>query len=202
MYLFRVSNDISQRMMLRVPCLRHAGDAAGQIATQEREDRGKAPRQLAWLIPGSQVIALVAAEPLILDEEDQGKGDGPVTEQADEIANNGCEVVLANNGEDGDDESDEEGPDEAGDGVKVVAEQLHGQATRVVDGDVIAEDREHEHDEAELGPANGVIDFTNQTAEAVVIVSVAVGGVLDAQGGVAEAGADNGDESGGDEHAE
>ena len=111
-------------------------------------------------------------------------------------------MVLAGDGEDGDDESDEEGPDEARDSVKIVAEQLHGQATRVVDGDVVAKDREHEHDEAEFGPAKGVIDFTNQTAEAVVVVSVAVGGVLDAQGGVAEAGADNGDESGGDEHAE
>jgi hypothetical protein len=36
----------------------------------------------------------------------------------------------------------------------------------------------------------------------VVIVSVAVEGLLDAQGGVAEAGVDDGDESGEDEHAE
>jgi hypothetical protein len=50
------------------------------------------------------------------------------------------------------------------------------------------------YDGAELGPANGMIDF----AEAVVIVSVAVeGGYWDAQDGVAEVGADDGDESGG-----
>jgi hypothetical protein len=70
---------------------------------------------------------------------------------------------------------------------------------RAINGDV-TEDREYEHDEAELGPANKVIDLANQTTEAAVIVSVVVGEVLGAQGGVVEAGADDGDESSGDEH--
>jgi hypothetical protein len=48
-------------------------------ATQEREDRGKALGQLAGLISGTQVIALVAAESPVLDEEEQGEGGGPVT---------------------------------------------------------------------------------------------------------------------------
>jgi hypothetical protein len=135
-------------MILRVPCLGHAGDVAGQIATQEQEDCGKTLGQLVGLIPGTQVVALVAVETHVLDEEDQGEGDGR-------------EVVLAGDGDDGDDESDEEGPDETGDGVKVVAEQLHGQATRVLDGDVVTEDREHERSEAEPGPANRVVDFAN-----------------------------------------
>jgi hypothetical protein len=50
--------------MLRVPCLDHAGDAAGMAATQEREDPSKTLRQLAGLTAGTQVIALVAAESL------------------------------------------------------------------------------------------------------------------------------------------
>jgi hypothetical protein len=63
-------------MMLRVPSLDHAGDVAGMAATQEREGRSKTLGQLAGLTSGTQVIALVAAESLVLDEEDRG---GPVT---------------------------------------------------------------------------------------------------------------------------
>ena len=111
-------------------------------------------------------------------------------------------MVFAGNSEDGDDQNDEERPDETRHGVEIVTEELQGEATRVADCYIIAEDGEHEQDKAELGPAEGVIDFSDEAAEAVVRVRVAIRRVTHAHGSIAQAGADDGNESGGEDDAE
>jgi hypothetical protein len=58
-------------MMMYVPCLGHAGHAAGQIATQEREDGGKTPG--AW----DRMWTAVALN----DGEPDGYGRGSVCEK-------------------------------------------------------------------------------------------------------------------------
>ena len=142
------------------------------------------------------------AKPFILDQQHEGEADGPVAQQADEIGDNGGKVVFARDGEDGDDDGDKEGPDEAGHGVEPVPQQLQRESVGVVDRDVIAQDRKHQHDEGEFGPAEGVVDGTNEAAEAVRLVGGVVRRVGGRQGGVAEAGADDGGEGGWDEEAE
>ena len=93
------------------------------------------------------------AEPQILDKEDECERDSPVSEQRDEVRHNRGEMLLASNGEHGDDERDEERPDEARHGVEVVAQQLQTEAGAVVDADIVAQNGEDEEDEAELGEA-------------------------------------------------
>ena len=73
------------------------------------------------VIPNKQVIPFMAAEPLVLEEEDECEGDGPVAEQGDEIRHDGREVVFPCDGDDGDDQRGEKRPDEARDGVEPVA---------------------------------------------------------------------------------
>ena len=121
------------------------------------------------LVPRREVVALLPSEPEVLNEEDERKADGPVAEQGDEIADEGREVVLADNGEDGDNERNEEGPDETWHGVEVVAEQLHAEAGGVVDGDVVANDAKNEKDEGGLGPAEWVVRLAQQAAEPVAL---------------------------------
>ena len=133
---------------------------------------------------------------MVLDEEDEGKTDGPVAEQTDKIAHDGGEMVFASDGEDGDDQNDKERPDETRHGVEVVAEELQGEAARVANSYIIAEDGEHEQDKAELGPTKGVVNFSDEATEAVVLVRVVVRRVTHAHGGVAQAGADDGNEGG------
>lgn len=111
-------------------------------------------------------------------------------------------MVLARNGENGHDERDEEGPDEARDGVEPVAQELEGEAAGVVDGDVVAQDGEHEEDEGELGPAVGVIDGFDQTAQTMIHVCVIVWTVGCAYGSVPKASTNDGREDGGDGHTE
>ena len=105
-----------------VPDLGHAGDAAGEVAGQQADDGGGAERQGGRLVPDLEVVArAAAAEDLVLEQQDEGEGDGPVAQQRDEVGHDGRETVFARDGEDGDHERDRERPDEARDGVEVVA---------------------------------------------------------------------------------
>ena len=85
-----------------VPCLTHTRHAASEISYQERHHGGQTPRQLARLIPRTQIIPVAPPEPLIFDEEDQSEADGPVAEQAHKVTHDGGEVIFPSNGEDGD----------------------------------------------------------------------------------------------------
>ena len=71
-------------------------------------------------------------------------------------------MILPGNGEDGDYQNHEKGPDEARHGVEVVAQKLQGKAARVADGNVVAEDREHEEHKTELRPTQGVVYFSDE----------------------------------------
>ena len=109
-------------------------------------------------------------------------------------------MVLAHNGEEGDDQRNEERPDEAGHSMEKVPKELHAEAGRVVDDDVVADHAKDEEDERGLGPAERVECLAQHASEPVALnlIRVVVGCVFDAEGGVAEAGADDGDEGGGD----
>ena len=169
-----------------IPSLTHAGHATGAITRDKREHGGDAEGQLGRLVPGDEVVAVAAAEPEVLDHQDEGEADGPVAEHGDEVADDGRQVLAAGDGEHGDDERDQEGPDEARHGVEVVAEQLQAEARGVVDGDVVAADREDGEDEGCLGPAEWVVGGQQEAAEVVVVVGRGVGRVGGGDGGVAE----------------
>jgi hypothetical protein len=55
-------------------------------------------------------------------------------------------MFTAGDGENGDYEGVDEGPDEAGDGVEVVAEELERETRGVVDCNVISQHREDKQD--------------------------------------------------------
>lgn len=139
----------------------------------------------------------MATEPFVLDEEDEGEGDGPVAKQRHKIRHNRRKVVLARNGDDRHNQRSEETPDEAGDGVEVVAEQLKRKATGVEDRDVVADDGEGQDHERKLRPSDRVVRFDEHTAKAVVGVCGGPGGILCEKDGIAEASADDRDEDGG-----
>ena len=185
-----------------VPCLRHARDPTAEVAAQKREDGGDARGQVLRLVPGSEDVAVAAAEELVFDEQDDGEGDGPVAEQGDEVVDDGLQALLAGDGEHGDDDGDEERPDEARDGVEVVAQQLERQPAGVVDRDVVPQHGEGEQDEAELGPADRVVNLEDEAAQGVLVVGVRVGRVLGEEDGDADGGADGDAEGGGDDDAE
>ena len=66
----------------------------------------------------------MASEILIFDKEDEGKADGPVTEQADKVADNCRKMVLSNHGKNPNDKRNQEGPNEARYGVEKMTKQL------------------------------------------------------------------------------
>ena len=185
-----------------IPCLAHPRHAPRKIPRQQRQHRRHAQRKPARLVPSAEVIPFVPAEPFVLDEQDERKTDGPVAEQGDEVGDDGAEMVFARDGEDGDDERGRKGPDEAGHRMEIVAQELQAEAIGVVDGDVVAQHGEHEHHEAEFGPAEGVIGDEENAAETVGFVRGGVRIVCDAQGCVAETGADDRGKDGGDRNAE
>ena len=153
-----------------IPSLRHPRDTTGQVAGQECQDGREAPGQLAGDVPDVEVVALAAAEALVLDQQDDGEGDGPVAEERDEVADDGRQVLATGDGEDGDDDRVGQRPDETRDGVEVVAKQLQGQARGVVDGHVVADDGEDEQHEAELGEVQRAEGLPEEAAQAVVRV--------------------------------
>ena len=185
-----------------VPSLAHTRDTTGEVPDQESHHRGKAPGQLTRLVPSAEIVSFVSSEVFVFDEEDEGEADGPVSQQAHKVADDGREMVLARDGKNGNDERDEEGPDEARDGVEPVAQELEGEAAGVIDGDVVAQDGEHEEDEGELGPAIRVIDSFDQTAQTMILVCVIVWTVGCAYGSVPQTGTNDRREDCGDGHTE
>ena len=75
--------------LTNIPCLRHTRHTTSEIPSQQRNNGRKTPRQPTRYIPDIQIIAFDSTEPLVLDKQDQGEGDGPVSQQRDEIANDG-----------------------------------------------------------------------------------------------------------------
>jgi len=114
-----------------VPRLRHAGYTACEIAGEQAEHGCGAQRKLAGLVPDCEVVASVrprpTAEDLILDEEDDGKTDGPVSKHGDEIADNCRKMLLAGNGQNCNNDNEDQAPEKTRNGMEVVAEQLHRQ---------------------------------------------------------------------------
>ena len=144
----------------------------------------------------------MSAEEFVFDEKDDGEGDGPVAQEGDKIVDDGLEFGLAGNREDGDDDGDEQRPDEAGDSVEIVSEQLEGKTAGVVDGDVVSEDGECEDYEAELGPAYWVVYFIDEAPQGVIVVGVGVRGILRQETRNTDGGTDCDRESGWNHHAE
>lgn len=72
-----------------VPSLAHARDTAGQVPDQESHHRRKAPGQLIRLVPSAEIVSFVFSEVFVFDEEDEGKADGPVPQQAHKVADDG-----------------------------------------------------------------------------------------------------------------
>jgi hypothetical protein len=112
----------------------------------------------------------VPAKELILNQNNDRERHSPVSEQGDEIADNSGQVLTTSDSKDSNNDSVGQRPDETGDSVEVVSEQLQGQAGGVVDSDVISNNGEDEEDEAELREMERVEGFSEQTAESVVLV--------------------------------
>ena len=144
----------------------------------------------------------MSAEELILHKQDNRERNGPIPQQRHEVIHNRLQLCLSRDGQHSDDDGNEQAPNEARHGVEIVAQQLQGEAAAVVDRDVVAQHGEGEHDEAELGPGGGVVDFVDEPAERVVGVGVGVRAVLREEAGDADGGADGDGEGGGDHDAE
>lgn len=114
----------------------------------------------------------MSAEPPVLDHEDDGEGDSPVTEQRDKVRDDGGQGILAGDSKDGNHERVEERPDESRDGMEVMAQELYGQARGVVDGDVVPQDGEDQDYETEFGEVEGMVGLTEQATESMVSVRV------------------------------
>lgn len=96
-------------------------------------------------------------------------------------------MLLPSNGKYRDNDDSNERPKGARNGVEVRAEKLHRQAGGVQVGNVVAQHGEGEHDQAELGPADRMVGFEQQTAQLVFFVRCSIGWVCSCDGGVAEA---------------
>ena len=84
--------------------------------------------------------------------------------------------------------------------MEPVAEQLQREPARVINCDVVADDREGQNDQAELGPPSWVVDFSDEAAKTMVGVGVAVWAICRAHSGVTDAGTDDRGESGWNQH--
>ena len=105
---------------------------------QERRDSGDADGKASRVIPDVQVVTVLAAEVLVLDEEDEREGDRPVSEHGYEVVDDSRERILARNGKDGDHKGIEERPYEARHGMENMAKKLQRKTVGVVDGDLRA----------------------------------------------------------------
>ena len=63
-----------------LPRLRHAGHPASQIPGQQTDHGGSADREQGWGIPHGEVVPGPATEEAVLEQEDDGEGDGPVAQ--------------------------------------------------------------------------------------------------------------------------
>ena len=75
--------------------------------------------------------------------------------------------------------------------MEVVAEELHTETGRVVDGNVVAEDRESEQHEAELGPADRMVYGEDKTSKSMIRVCIGIRWVFRADSGVTETSPNN-----------
>jgi hypothetical protein len=151
-----------------IPGLRHSCDTTSKIACQKRQNGRETPWQLGWHIPNEEVVSLLASEPLVLNQEDEGERHSPVSKQRHEVADDGRQVLSARNSQDGNHERVDKRPDETRHGVEVVAEQLHAETGGVIDCDVVPQHREDEEHQAELREAERVEGLSDQAAEAVI----------------------------------
>ena len=99
-------------------------------------DGGDTDRKASRVIPDVQVVTVLAAEVLVLDEEDEREGDRPISEHGYEVVDDSRERILARNGKDGDHKGVEERPYEARHSVENMAEELQRKTVGVVDGDL------------------------------------------------------------------
>jgi hypothetical protein len=111
-------------------------------------------------------------EILVLDEQNDRKGNSPVSQQRHEIADNGRKVVLARNGKNSNDQRIKEGPDKTRHSVEIMAQKLQRQTTGVVDSDVIPKHGESKEHKAELAEASWVERLMQETAKTMVEIGV------------------------------
>lgn len=57
-------------------------------------------------------------------------------------------MVFSNDGKNTDHKGNQEGPEKTRHSVKIMAQELDGKAGRVEDGDIVAQDGEHEQDKS------------------------------------------------------
>ena len=200
--------------------LDHAEDEAGHAA-EEGEAAGEADGHERPGVPRLEVVVgdLAVAEQVMFDEDDgevarvdvapwmqrqswvrRGRR-GPDLQQRQEVLEVGQELVAADDAQQQDDDEQQQSPDDAGDGLQLTGNLLHGESAGV-DGDAVhANARQHEDDEDELGKAVGVQERLDQVANAHLVLGVprrvhAQSGADDAAEEHADAGGDGDAERG------
>lgn len=84
---------------------------------QERTEPRNPDRQLSWIVPALEVVVpqIAFAEEVVFDEDDDEEGGIPVTQQGEEVLEDGEQGVFARQRQGQDDAEADDGPEEARD---------------------------------------------------------------------------------------
>lgn len=103
---------------------------------------------------------------VVLDKQDHEEARVPVAEQAQEVLEEGQQVVATDEGQEDDQHKHDACPDETGHDAQGSGELLHGEAGRVQGDGVHGDAGKGEDHEEELGEADRVDHFLDEPADA------------------------------------